>query len=109
MRRRVALQSAALAVVLAVACTTYALAAPITHTVVIDGVKYEPALLRVRRGDTIVWVNKDPFPHTVTSAGSFDSRAIPAGASWRYVARKTGEFAYLCTLHPNMVGTLTVQ
>ena len=66
-------------------------------------------MLVVKRGDTVVWVNKDPFPHTVTAAGAFDSHDIPAGASWKYVARKPGDFAYICTLHPNMKGTLTVQ
>jgi plastocyanin len=79
------------------------------HTVVIDGVKYAPETLAVRRGDTIVWVNKDPFPHTVTAPGAFDSHAIPAGKSWQFTARKSGEFAYICTLHPNMKGTLKVE
>jgi plastocyanin len=34
---------------------------------------------------------------------------MAAGAQWKYVARKTGTFAYLCTLHPNMTATLVVQ
>jgi plastocyanin len=79
------------------------------HTVVIEGVKYEPETLTVARGDTVVWVNKDPFPHTVTSPGAFDSREIGAGMSWKYVARKAGDYAYVCTLHPNMRGTLIVK
>ena len=82
---------------------------PAVHTVVIEGVKYEPEALTVARGDTIEWVNKDPFPHTVTSPGAFDSREIGAGKSWRYVARKAGDYAYVCTLHPNMRGTLVVK
>ena len=80
-----------------------------THTVVIEGVKYEPESLTVKRGDTVVWVNKDPFPHTVTSKGAFDSHDIAAGKSWKYTATKAGEFAYVCTLHPNMKGTLSVK
>jgi plastocyanin len=79
-----------------------------THTVVIEAVKYEPETLTVKRGDTIVWVNKDPFPHSVTARGAFDSHDIAAGKSWKYVARKAGEYAYICTLHPNMKGTLKV-
>ena len=82
---------------------------PHTHDVVIDGVKYEPAVLTVKRGDTVVWNNKDPFPHTVTARGAFDSKSIAAGASWKFVARNTGEFHYVCTLHPNMKGTLKVE
>jgi len=80
-----------------------------THTVVMDGVKYEPATLTVKRGDRITWVNKDPFPHTATADGAFDSGSIAAGQSWSHVMRKRGEFAYVCTLHPGMKGTLVVQ
>jgi plastocyanin len=82
---------------------------PATHTVTIEGVAYQPKVLVVNRGDTVVWVNKDPFPHTVTAAAAFDSHDIPAGATWKYVARKAGSFQYICTLHPNMQGTLRVQ
>jgi plastocyanin len=89
--------------------TSAAVAAPATHTVTIDGLKFEPDPLIVNRGDTIVWVNKDPFPHTVTAKGAFDSHEIAAGKSWKYVAKKAGEYSYVCTLHPNMQGTLTVK
>ena len=80
-----------------------------THTVVIDGLKYEPETVKVKRGDTVVWINKDPFPHTVTSKGAFDSHEIAAGKSWKYTPRKAGEYAYICTLHSNMKGTLKVE
>ena len=80
-----------------------------THTVVIDGLKYEPETLTAKRGDTIVWVNKDPFPHTVTAEGAFDSHEIAAGKAWRYTARKPGQYPYVCTLHPTMKGTLKVE
>jgi plastocyanin len=81
-----------------------------THTVVIDGVRFEPEILTVKTGDTVVWVNRDPFPHTVTSqAGGFDSREIAAGKSWRYTAKKEGEFPYVCTLHTTMKATLKVE
>jgi plastocyanin len=72
-------------------------------------VAYQPDALTVKRGDTVVWVNKDPFPHTVTAKGIFDSRDIAAGKSWTYTASKPGEYAYICTLHPNMKATLKVE
>src|SRR5512144_1610181 len=84
-------------------------AAPATHTVVIDGVKYEPESITVKRGETVVWINKDPFPHTVTVKGAFDSHEIAAGKSWRYTPNKAGEYAYVCTLHPTMKGVLRVE
>jgi plastocyanin len=79
------------------------------HQVVMEAVAYAPPALTVHRGDTVVWVNRDAFPHTVTAAGTFDSGPIGASASWRYVVTKPGSFEYICTLHPNMKGTLKVE
>jgi len=80
-----------------------------THEVVIQGLLYVPETLTVRPGDVVVWVNKDPFPHTVTAAGAFDSGSIAAGKSWRWTAAKLGTHPYLCTLHKTMKGTLRVE
>lgn len=82
---------------------------PATHTVVIEGTRYVPETLTVKRHDTVVWVNKDPFPHTVTAKGIFDSHDIAASRSWKYTTRKAGEFHYVCTLHSTMKGTLKVE
>ena len=83
---------------------------PATHTVPIDGLAFQPPALTVRAGDSIVWINKDPFPHTVTSqAGGFDSHPLQPAQSWTYVASKKGEFSYIFTLHPTMKGTLRVE
>lgn len=80
------------------------------HTITIEGVQYNPTELTVRRGDRIVWVNKDPFPHTVTAdGGQFDSGSIAAEASWTYRAVKRGEYAYACRFHPTMKGRIHVQ
>ena len=80
-----------------------------THTIVIEAVTYRPESVTVKRGDTVLWINKDPFPHTVTAKGVFDSHVILPGRSWKYTPRKTGDHAYTCTLHPTMRGTLKVQ
>ena len=40
--------------------------------------------MTVKAGDTVVWVNKDPVPHTVTSqAGGCDSPEIAPGSLGR--------------------------
>jgi plastocyanin len=83
---------------------------PGTHTVVIEGLRFDPETLDVKAGDTIVWVNKDPFPHTATStAGGFDSHEIAAGKSWKFTPKETGAFTYVCTLHPTMKATIRVS
>ena len=72
--------------------------------------RFQPEMLTVERGDTIVWVNKDMVPHTATSkAGNFDSKLIQADKSWKYTIRKKGDFAYICTFHPTMKAMLRVE
>src|SRR5579872_1699410 len=81
-----------------------------THTVTIEGVQFVPQEITVDPGDAIVWVNKDPFPHTATAEdGAFSSPAIPAGGQWRTVVKKSGKHAYICTLHMTMKGLVTVR
>jgi plastocyanin len=107
----------ALRIVLAAACASGLLwlgagaiaAKPATHTVIIEGLKFLPENLTVKRGDTVVWINKDPYPHTATAKGVFDSGGIGDGGSWGYTAREPGEHPYICTFHPNMKATLRVQ
>jgi plastocyanin len=81
-----------------------------SHTVTIEGAGFQPKVLTVKVGDSVMWVNKDPFPHTVTSrAGDFDSGEIQPGKSWTYTAETKGTFPYICTLHPTMKAMLRVQ
>ena len=95
---------------LAAGSVGFAPSAAKTHTVVIDAVKFEPADLTVKAGDTVVWTNKDPFPHTATSErGGFDSRQILTGKTWKFRAAKKGEYPYICTLHPTMTAILRVE
>jgi plastocyanin len=84
--------------------------APVTHTVTIDATSYAPARLEVAVGDTVVWVNEDLFPHTVTGAGkAFDSDVLVQGKSWRHTPKKAGTFDYACVFHPTMTGRLQVR
>ncbi len=100
----------ALAAALALVLLPLAPAAPTRHTVTIEAMRFVPETLTVQRGDRVVWVNKDLFPHTATAhGGTFDSGSMAPGSSWTYVAREPGRHRYLCSLHPTMTGTLTVQ
>ena len=97
------------AAVLLVAVSGAVAAEPKKHTVTIENMSYAPAAITVKKGDSVTWVNKDIFPHTVTAAGAFDSREIKPNGKWTYRAAKAGELAYICTLHPGMKGTLVVE
>jgi plastocyanin len=84
--------------------------APTTHTVTMENMRFAPHALTVARGDTIVWVNRDPVPHTATSKdGAFDSGTVLSEKSWRFTVRQKGEFPYSCTFHPTMTATLEVR
>ena len=93
------------AVLLAVA----PLASGATHTVTIEGMQFQPELVTVKPGDTVVWHNKDIVPHTVTAAGRFDSRNVAGGQRWSWTAAKKGRVDYVCTYHPGMKGTVVIE
>jgi plastocyanin len=82
---------------------------PQTHTIAIEGMRFEPADLTVHPGDTIVWVNKDLFAHTATAEGGFDSRQIDPGGSWRLTFQAPGDLPYVCSLHPTMKAIVRVR
>jgi len=96
-----------LILLVAVACGSNKPAPKILH-VDIRGMKFEPDALAVSVGDTVEWTNQDLVPHSVTSA-AFDSKAIAPHATWSYVARTGGDFAYNCTFHPMMVAAIIVR
>jgi plastocyanin len=79
------------------------------RSVTIEGMTFAPASLTVKRGDTVVWENRDLVPHTATARGTFDSGPIAPGKSWKFVATKSGRYEVVCTLHPTMKSTLVVE
>ena len=86
-----------------------AAAAPRTHTVMIDAMKFGPMPAGVRAGDRIVWVNKDLFRHTATAKdGSFNVDLKP-GARGTSTVKKPGTIAVTCRYHPGMRATLKVS
>ena len=110
--RRDAVAAVWAAAVVGAGWTGAALAAakPVTHTVTIDATSYQPARLSVHPGDTVVWVNKDLIPHTATAAGgSFDSKVLASGASFRFTVKAKGGTDYSCLFHPTMKGRIDVE
>lgn len=96
----------ALAAGLLVAVATAANAATIKVT--ISKLKFEPATVTAKAGDTIEWTNKDSFQHTATDkAGSFDV-PLPPNSSGKTVVGTAGKIDYFCKIHPMMKGEITV-
>ena len=89
---------------------SFAAPKPKAHTVDIEALKFSPLTLEVRSGDTVIWKNKDAFPHNVIAENKrFHSADIPSGQSWRFKVGHKGVFPYVCTLHPGMKGVLIVK
>lgn len=80
-----------------------------TITITIEDMQFSPAAVTVKRGDQVVWINKDLVPHTATAPGGFDSGTVPAGKSWRMIATRRGRHEYTCAFHPTMKGVLVVE
>jgi plastocyanin len=72
---------------------------------------YSPNPTTMRVGQTVAWKNTDSTAHDATQdAGRFTSTTVSAGATSAPLTMSTaGTFTYHCTIHPGMVGTLTVQ
>ena len=81
-----------------------------TVRVNIRNLAFQPARIEIEAGTTVVWRNNDQVVHTVTAAnGSFDSGSIRPGASWERTFTQPGTYAYICTPHPFMKGTVIVK
>jgi plastocyanin len=76
---------------------------------------FSPNPIQVSVGGTVTWTNHDAQPHTVVSgenvtpSGLFESPIMPSQATFEHTFTEAGEFPYFCTLHPNMVGTVSVS
>ena len=90
------------------AAATADASAPAIVTVMIRNMKFDPAVLELKKGDTVEWKNDDITPHTAT-APSFDSGSIDPEKSWRHTFTEAGTFPYICTFHPDMKAAVTVK
>ena len=100
--------SAALGPVAALLLVAPAEAAPRTHLVVMQKMKFVSVPASVRRGDVILWENRDMFRHTATAKnGTFNVDLAP-GAKGKIVVQKAGAIAFVCKYHPGMRGVLKV-
>lgn len=71
---------------------------------------FSPSKIIVKKGTTIVWVNRDGVGHTATSYDDvFDSGLLSQGEEYSYTFNETGVFDYFCKPHPFMVGQIVVE
>lgn len=94
------------------AATSTGPAAPAAVTVNVADMKFSPADITVKAGDTVTWKFDDKAPHAVQGIGDvalgINSPIIRKG-EWSHNFTTPGTYRYLCPLHPDMKGTVTVQ
>jgi len=77
---------------------------------------YDPQVIDVTVGTTVIWENLDNTVHTVTSGdpeggvnGLFDSEMMSVGDKYEFTFTTAENQDYYCTFHPWMVGTVNVE
>jgi plastocyanin len=80
------------------------------HAIAITNSTFSPASLTIPAGDTVVWTNDDGVTHTVTSdSGSELSGSLGSGQTYQHIFMTANTYAYHCTIHTFMHGSVTVQ
>ncbi|MFS8082015.1 MAG: plastocyanin/azurin family copper-binding protein, partial [Ginsengibacter sp.] len=78
-------------------------------TVILKQMQFNPAILNVSKGDTVVWINQDLVDHDITSDSNklFYSDTLKVGKSWKYAV--TDSASYHCSIHPSMKGQIVLK
>ena len=81
-----------------------------TATVNIDNFAFAPPTLTVTAGTTVTWKNEDDSPHRIGDKnGTFKSAALDTDDTFSHTFAAPGEYPYICTIHPYMVGKIVVK
>jgi plastocyanin len=83
-----------------------------TRTVRIHDIGFHSSRLVIQRGDSVRWKFVDPeVSHNVTSRGHTRFRSSPTRLTGSHRVRFTrrGTYRYVCTIHPNMRGSVVVR
>jgi plastocyanin len=82
-----------------------------TDDVRIVSFAFAPATVRAKVGQKVKWEHQDPgVTHTVAALdGSFRSGRLHEGDEFSHLFTRAGSFAYRCTLHASMRGTVKVS
>jgi plastocyanin len=80
-------------------------------TVTMKDIKFDPATVTVKAGGTIQWKNEDTVNHdAVAKEGDVPkSELLGEGETYEATFDTPGTIAYVCTVHPGMEGTITVE
>jgi plastocyanin len=74
-------------------------------------VKFDPQEATASVGQEVCWVNEDTIDHNAVaeSGADFKSDLYGKGETFTATVDRPGTVEYVCTIHPGMTGTLTVE
>ena len=79
------------------------------NLIVIKKFMFNPMDVTVPAGTNVIWENEDGEPHTVVSlTNDFRSQALDEKDKFSHTFAAPGTYKYICSIHPRMVGTITV-
>lgn len=71
--------------------------------------EFDPETASVATGEEVTWTLTDASSdHTVTFEDE-DSGTLSAGETYSRTFDEAGEYPYVCAIHPQMTGTVTVE
>ena len=78
-------------------------------TIVISGMVFHPAELHIKKGDTVVWINRDIVVHDASEFPNkkWTSGPLENGSSWKMKVDKS--YDYFCSIHITMKGKVIVD
>jgi plastocyanin len=89
---------------------TTAVAADGGAQVVLKGFAFDPETVTIKTGESVTWTNEDSANHTVVGdSGGFESGSLANGDAFSFEFDTPGTYAYHCSLHPSMKGTVIVE
>ena len=74
-------------------------------------IKFDPEDATADAGQEICWVNEDTIEHNAVDeeTGKFKSELYGKGQTFTTTVDEPGKIDYVCTVHPGMTGTLTIN
>ena len=81
--------------------------------IAIRGFAFQPNDVHVKAGSSVTWLNCEPAgtpSHTTTSnQGAWNSPLLAPGDAFTQTFDTPGVFPYLCSVHPFMTASITVE
>jgi plastocyanin len=80
------------------------------RTVDIEDLKYKPAEIKIKVGETVAWTNNDDREHTITADdNSFKSGPLRTGKTYRHKFTSAGRYPYHDDHFGRMKGVVIVE